>query len=75
MAIPQSLAGRTTIPIWPDAARLIGVSRNSAYQAAKRGDIPVLRIGGRLVVPVAPLLKMLGIVAEDVVSAGAVDAA
>jgi hypothetical protein len=61
MTIQQDLAGKGTIPIWPDAARIIGVSRNSAYLAAQRGDIPVLKIGGRLVVPVVPFLKMLGI--------------
>jgi hypothetical protein len=41
------------------AGRLLGLSRPSAYLAAKRGQIPTLRLGHRLVVPVAALMKML----------------
>ncbi len=37
----------------PEAGRLLGLSRNAAYAAAKRGDIPTIRIGRRLVVPKA----------------------
>jgi excisionase family DNA binding protein len=37
----------------PEAGRLLGLSRNGAYEAAKRGDIPVIRIGRLLVVPKA----------------------
>lgn len=43
-----------------EAGRLIGVSRGSAYEAAARGEIPTIRIGRRLLVPVARLLAMLG---------------
>lgn len=42
------------------AARLLGVSRASAYAAAQRGEIPVIRIGHRLVVPTADLCRLLG---------------
>ena len=41
------------------AGRLLGLSRPSAYLAAKRGQIPTLRIGRRLVVPIAALEKLL----------------
>jgi excisionase family DNA binding protein len=37
----------------PEAGRLLGLSRNAAYAAAKRGDIRTIRIGRRLVVPKA----------------------
>jgi excisionase family DNA binding protein len=37
----------------PEAGRLLGLSRNGAYEAAKRGDIPTIRVGRRLVVPKA----------------------
>jgi excisionase family DNA binding protein len=37
----------------PEAGRLLGLGRNAAYAAAKRGDIPTIRIGRRLVVPKA----------------------
>ncbi len=35
----------------PEAGRLLGLGRNASYDAAKRGDIPALRIGRRLLVP------------------------
>jgi len=42
-----------------EAARLLGISRNSAYDAAKMKQIPVIRIGRRLLVPRAALDRML----------------
>lgn len=41
--------------------RLLGLSRPSAYEAARNGEIPVIRIGRRLVVPTAKILAMLGL--------------
>jgi excisionase family DNA binding protein len=43
----------------PQAAKRLGVSRNSAYQAARRGEIPTIRIGKRILVPVAALERKL----------------
>jgi excisionase family DNA binding protein len=43
-----------------EAARMLGISRGSAYEAAKRGEIPTIRIGRRLLVPLAALERMLG---------------
>jgi excisionase family DNA binding protein len=43
----------------PEAGRLLGLGRNAAYDAAKRGDIPTLRIGRLLLVPKIPLHRML----------------
>ena len=40
-------------------AKLLGLSRNAAYQACLRGDIPCLRIGKRLIVPKVQLQKLL----------------
>ena len=34
-----------------EAAKMLGVSRNSAFAAAAKGDIPTIRIGRRLLVP------------------------
>ena len=42
-----------------EVARLLGIGRNSAYEAAKRGDIPSIRIGKRLLVPRAALHRQL----------------
>lgn len=50
---------RLTVTI-PEAARLLGISRNSAYQAASRGEIPTVRVGRLLLVPVARLRALLG---------------
>lgn len=53
-----------TIPVWhpskPDAADVLGVSRNLAYGMARRGELPTIRLGSRVVVPVPALLAMLG---------------
>jgi Helix-turn-helix domain len=43
----------------PEAGRIFDLAKNAAYAAAKRGDIPVIRIGGRLRVPVVALERML----------------
>lgn len=51
---------RPTISV-PDAGRLFfGLARNGAYEAARKGDIETIKIGGRIVVPVAPLAARLG---------------
>jgi excisionase family DNA binding protein len=52
------LADQDTVDV-PIAGSVLGVSRDSAYEAARRGEIPVLRFGRRIVVPVAALRKML----------------
>ncbi|MBD8869293.1 helix-turn-helix domain-containing protein [Nocardioides donggukensis] len=48
-----------TVPV-DTAARFLGVSRDSAYQAARTGELPTIRIGHRLLVPVPRLLAMVG---------------
>ena len=42
-----------------EAARLLGIGRSSAYAAARRGEIPTIPIGRRLLVPKAALHKLL----------------
>ena len=51
-----------------EAGELLGISRGSAYEAAKTGDIPVLKIGGRLLVPKAVLDRMLAQAGEPKVA-------
>jgi excisionase family DNA binding protein len=41
------------------AGELLGLGRNSAYAAAARGEIPTIRIGRLLRVPVRALEAML----------------
>lgn len=55
-------ANRTASPFTvsvPEAARILGIGRNTAYVAARRGDLPTVRIGGRIVVPTHRLVEML----------------
>ena len=42
-----------------EAGTLLGLGRSGAYEAARRGDIPVLKIGRRWLVPKVALDKML----------------
>ena len=49
---------RRTISI-TEAAKVLGVGRNQAYEAARRGEIPTIKIGKRWLVPLAGLERML----------------
>ena len=41
------------------AAQRLGISRISAYRAVARGDLPSIRIGGRILIPRAALDRLL----------------
>jgi excisionase family DNA binding protein len=43
----------------PEAAKMIGISRNHAYEMVKTHQLPVIRFGKRIVIPKALLKKML----------------
>jgi excisionase family DNA binding protein len=47
------------------AAKLLGLSRSSAYRAAANGRLPTLVFGRRLFVPTVRLLEMLGFPIEE----------
>ena len=42
-----------------EVAKILRLSRVGAYAAAKRGDIPTIRIGRRLLVPLVALERLL----------------
>ena len=42
-----------------EAASLIGISRGLAYKLARSGKLPTIRLGRRLLVPMASLKLML----------------
>jgi excisionase family DNA binding protein len=42
-----------------EAAKVLRLSTDSAYEAARRGEIPTLRIGRRVLVPKRALLNMI----------------
>ena len=42
-----------------EAGRLLGIGRSAAYEAARSGELPVIRIGRRLLVSKQALDRML----------------
>jgi Helix-turn-helix domain len=53
-----------TISVPEAGRRYFGLSRNAAYDAAGRGEIPTIRIGRLLRVPIRALEKILDRVSE-----------
>jgi len=49
---------RLTLSV-PEAAKVLGIGRNLCYDRVKTGEIPVIRIGRRLLVPRRALEKLL----------------
>ena len=44
----------------PDAGRIyLGIGRDAAYEAARRGDLPIIRVGKLMRVPVIAMERML----------------
>lgn len=54
----SEIATRATITV-DEAALLLGIGRSSAFSAIRRGDLPHIRIGRRLLVPVPQLLALI----------------
>jgi excisionase family DNA binding protein len=48
-----------------EAGNILGIGRMAAYQAVWRGQIPSIRIGRRLLVPLAKLNEMVPPVDDD----------
>jgi hypothetical protein len=44
----------------PEAGAMIGLGRNAAYEAAKRGEIPTMEFGALRIVPRILWLKQIG---------------
>lgn len=42
-----------------ETAKILGIGVNQAYEAARRGEIPTIKIGKRILVPVAAFERML----------------
>ncbi len=43
----------------PEAAKLLGISRNNAYELVKRGELPSIKLGKRKLIPKVALEKKL----------------
>ena len=48
-----------TLSVPTAGKQYFGLAKNASYAAAARGEIPVIRIGGRLRVPVCQLEQLL----------------
>jgi len=48
-----------------EAAAALGIGRTLCYEAVRRGDIPTIRIGRRLLVPQAGLNQLLSTTGTD----------
>ena len=44
---------KLAVPLWPDAGKALGLSRNHAYDAARAGEIPTVKFGRTIGVPLA----------------------
>jgi hypothetical protein len=60
MTIETSLTAMPLTVSVPEAGRrYFGLSRNSSYAAAERGDIPTIRVGRLLRVPIKAMNELL----------------
>ena len=50
---------QTLVYAVPEAGKLLGLGRAGSYEAVKRGELPVIKIGRRLMVPKAALHNLL----------------
>lgn len=48
-----------------EAGQILGIGRNAAYEAARTGQLPTLRIGCRRVVPKVALDRLLSSATPD----------
>ena len=53
--------------VWtvPEAGRMLGISRAHAYELVARGELPLLRLGRRVVVPKQAIEVLLARVASS----------
>ena len=56
---PGPLKPRGCVLTLNEVAALLRISRGSAYEAARRGEIPTIRIGRRLLVPTDAFERLL----------------
>jgi hypothetical protein len=68
----RSLPVTLTVPM---AGAMLGLSRSASYMAADRGDIPTIRMCGRLHVPTVAFLDLVGWGHDAVAVPGATTAA
>ncbi len=47
------------LPVPPQAAKLLGISRASAYRLAATGELPSRRLGGRIYIVTSELRELV----------------
>jgi excisionase family DNA binding protein len=57
-ALVPNPADHPTMPV-DEVAAALGISRASAYEGVKTGDIPCIRVGRRFLVPTAAVRRLL----------------
>lgn len=57
-SVDELLERRAVLTV-PEAGAVFGVSRSAAFRAIARGELPALRVGRRVVVPVHALRRIL----------------
>jgi len=50
---------RVTVSV-AEAATMLGIGRATAYQCVRSGQIPSIRLGSRIVVPIRALERLIG---------------
>lgn len=58
MVLAENEERKRTVTI-QEAAKILGIGRDQAYNAARSGQLPVIRIGKRLLVSLPALNKMI----------------
>jgi hypothetical protein len=59
MTKAERIIGDRVVISVPEAAEILEMSRDAAYRAAKRGDLPTFEVGSLIKVPVSGLYRML----------------
>jgi len=63
--LTKALNENAVMKLWPDVGTLLGMKRGATYAAAKRGEIPTVKIGHFRRVPTALLRRKLGLEGDD----------
>lgn len=59
MSIIQKTAPQGRVISVPEAAKILGIGRRQAYRAVQDGEIPAVRIGRRILVPLSKLNALI----------------
>ena len=65
IASPRTINEKKLCYKVPEVAKLLGVSRNHAYELARTGQIQTVRLGKLIFVPKVPFNKMFGVSQES----------